>query len=88
MKNLLFKIQDGRKSPRCELWLNGKLISENNEHYSVTYLIDKNEFELSISHFESKLKGVYECVVSTADEPKVSTAVEVNIEPGKFACLM
>ena len=80
IKDLLFKIKDGRKSPKCELWLGGKRISEADKRYSVEYKIDKNVFELSILHFESKLKGVYECVVSTAEEPKVSTAVEVIID--------
>lgn len=35
-------------------------------------------FRLSISHFESELKGVYECVASTV-EAMVSTAVKVVI---------
>ena len=80
IKDLLFKIKDGRKSPKCELRLDGKRISEVDEHYSIEYEIDKNVLELSISHFESKLKGVYECVVSTAEDPKISTAIEVIID--------
>ena len=80
IKDLLFKITDGRKSPKCELWLDGKRISEADEHYSVEYKIYENVFELSIFHFESKLKGTYECVVTTAEEPKVSTAIEVIID--------
>ena len=89
IKDLLFKIKDGQKSPKCELWLDGKRVSEINEHYSVEYKIEKNVFELSIFHFESKLKGVYECVILTAEEPKVATAVEVIIDSdsSKFACM-
>ena len=85
IKDLLFKIKDGQKSPKCELRLDGKRISEADEHCSVEY--NKNVFELSIVNFESKLKGVYECVVSTAEEPKISTAVEVIIDSdsGKLA---
>ena len=84
IKNLLFKINNGRKCPKCKLWLNNGKIADDDEHYD----INKNVFELSILQFESKLKGVYKCVVSTAEEPKISTAVEVIIDSdsGKMAC--
>ena len=75
--SLLFKIKDGRETPKCELWHDSKRISEAD---IVEYDTDRKMFKLSISHFESKLKGKYECVVSTAEEPTVSTAVEVIID--------
>lgn len=75
--NLLFKITDYRKSPKCELWLNNKRI---HEHDNVEYKIDKNMFQFSILHFESNLEGEYICVVSTAEEPKVSTAVKIVVD--------
>ena len=74
--SLLFKIKEGRKSPECELWRDGKRISEADIEYDT----DRKMFKLSISHFESELKGKYECVVSTAEEPTVSTAVEVIVD--------
>ena len=71
--NLLFKVEDGRKPPKCELQLDGATISD------VGCKSEREMFKLSISHIESELKGVYECVVSTAEEPTVSTSVEVVI---------
>ena len=68
--NLYFKIEDGRKSPNCELQLDGTTISE------VDCKPEREMFELSISHNES---GVYECVVSTVEKPTVSTSVKVVI---------
>ena len=68
--NLLFKIEDDRKDPKCELQLEGKTVSE------VDCKPEGEMFKLSI---ESELKGVYECVVSTAEQPMVSTSVEVII---------
>ena len=79
----MFKIKDGRKSPECEVWLNRKRI--NKEDVNIKYHSDRNMFELSILHFESTHKGVYECVASTAEEPTLSTAIEVTIESGMFA---
>ena len=76
----MFQIKDVCKAPKCELWLDRKRVSEADKHYSFGYKIEKNIFELSIFHFESKLKGTYECVVTTAEEPKISTAVEVIID--------
>ena len=79
--DLMFKIKDGRKSPKCQLWLDGNRISKaDDKHCSAEYKIHKNMFEITSSHFESKLNGVYECVVLTAEEPTVSTAVEVSID--------
>ena len=75
----MFKTEDGRKPPKCKLWLDDKKISEADERYRVEYKADIEMFRVSISDFKSELKGVYECVVSTAEEPTVSTAVEVVI---------
>ena len=80
--SLLYKIKDGRKPPECKVWLNRKRIGQDDEYCSIKYNIDRNTFEISILHFVRKLKGVYECVASTVEEPTVSTAVEVTIEPG------
>ena len=43
-------------------------------------------FEVSILHFESTLKGVCKCELSTGETPVVKTTVEVNFESGKLAC--
>ena len=85
IKDLLFKIKEGRNSPTCELWHNDGKIEANDDRYRVEYKKDNNVFELSILHFERQLKGAYECVVSTVDEPKISTAIEVIIDCGMFA---
>ena len=84
IKDLLFKTRDGRKSPKYEWRVDGQRIEADNEHYK--YKSDKNTFELSISPFESKFQGVYECVISTTEQPTLSTAVEVTVESGEFAC--
>jgi arginine repressor len=77
--NLLFKVEDGRKSPECELQLDGKTIT--------VCKVERKMSKLSISHCESELKGVYQCIVSTTEEPIVSTAVEVIINCKlKIAC--
>ena len=77
---ILFKVKVGRK---CELWFNGKRISEADEHYK--YENDRIAIELSILR---NLKGLCKCTVSTVDTPKLSTAVEVFIESdsSKLAC--
>ena len=79
--DLLFKINDGQKPPKCALWLDGKKISDSeaDKHYRVDYETERKMFKVSIPHFESELKGVYECVASTVEEPTVSTSVEVVI---------
>ena len=93
--DLLFKINDGQKPPKCALWLDGKKISEADivlrldgekisdseadKHYRVDYKTERKMFKVSIPHFESELKGVYECVASTVEEPTVSTSVGVVI---------
>ena len=65
--------------PKCELWLNNQEISEANHH------TDKNMLKV---HFGRTLQapGVCTCILSTADEPIVSTTVVVNFESGKLAC--
>ena len=77
--DLLFKINDDQKDPKYALWLNRKKISEDDivKHYRVKP--EGNMLKISIPNFESELKGVYKCVVSTADEPMVSTSIEVVI---------
>ena len=77
--DLLFKVNDGQKHPKYALWLDGKKISEADKHYTVSYKTERKLFRVSISNFESELKGVYECVASTAEEPTVSTSVNVVI---------
>ena len=66
----MFKIKDGRKPPKCELQLDGTTIGE------VDCKSEREMSKLSISHIES---GVYECVVSTMEEPTVSTSVKVVV---------
>jgi hypothetical protein len=68
--NLLFKVEDGRKPPKCELRCGKRRICE------VDCKSERKMYKLSC---ESELKGVYECVVSTVEEPTVSTAVKVTI---------
>ena len=75
--NLLFKIKDGRKSPVCEWWFDDDKIEPDDEHYKHKNDNIRMSFELSILHFQSKLKGAYQCIVSTAESPAVSTAVEI-----------
>ena len=81
--DLLFKINDGQKPPECALWLNDKRISEADivKHYRVDYKTERNMFKVSIPHFESELKGEYECEASTVDEEHtpVSTSVKVIV---------
>ena len=81
MEDLLLKVSDGRDTPKCEWMLDGEEIKADNEHYK--YNIGRNAFELVIPCFESQLKGNYECVVSSAEEPTLSTAVEVIVDSGK-----
>ena len=83
IKDLLFKVSDGRETPKCEWLVDGEKIEADDEYYE--YKCGRNTFELSIPCFESQLKGKYECVVSTAEEPRLSTAVEVIVDSGKCA---
>jgi hypothetical protein len=76
--HLLFKVNDSRKG-ECELRLGDERIGEADEHYKVDYDPKRQMSIFSVSHFASELKGVYKCVVSTAEEPTVSTSVEVVI---------
>ena len=71
---ILFKVEIGRK---CELRLNGKRISEADEHYK--YENDRIAIELSILR-NHMIKELCKCTISTVDTPKLSTAVEVFIE--------
>ena len=68
------------------LSLDGKRISQADiiKHYSIDYETERKMFKIFILHFESELKGVYECVVSTAEKPTVSTSVKVVVNYGKF----
>ena len=75
--NLLFKIKDGRKSPVCEWWFDDNKIGSDDEDYKHKNDNTKMPFELSIPHFKNELKGAYQCIVSTAELPAVSTAVEI-----------
>ena len=75
------KVSNGRDAPKYEWLVDGEEIKANNEHYK--YNIGHNTFELVIPCFESQLKGNYECVVSSAEEPTLSTAVEVIVDSGK-----
>ena len=78
---VFFKLKDGRKPPKCELQLNGKRTDKANySDYSEEYNTDKNMFKVSIPQFESTRSRVCKCKLSTAEAPKVSTVVEVNIE--------
>jgi hypothetical protein len=74
--NLLFK---SLKSPKYELFHDGKKISETDEDYSF-HETNRKMFVFSISNFKSEHKGVYECVVSTIGESTVSTAVKAFID--------
>ena len=85
IKDLLFKTKSCRKSPKCQLKFNGNEIKVDDERYECKSI--KNTFEFSISQFESKHVGEYECVVSTA-EPIVSTAVKVVVHHGMYASLI
>ena len=86
IKDLLFKVKDGRAS-KYEWRVDGEKIDSDDEHYrdesDYKDESDKNTYKLSILQFDSKLKGIYECVVSTAEEPIVSTSVEVIVNSGK-----
>ena len=70
------KISSGREAPKCEWLVDGEKIEDDDKRYKCKS--DKNTFELSILHFDSQLEGKYECVMSTAEEPTLSTAVEVT----------
>lgn len=92
VKDLLFKTKNCRKSEQliCQWrFINGNEIKHDDKHlYKCS---DKNTLkcDLSISSFEDKLVGEYECVVSTEEitaksavsrpEPIVSTAVQVSV---------
>ena len=76
------KVSSGRGAPKCEWFVDGEKIEDDDERYKCKS--DKNTFELSILHFDSQLEGKYECVMSTAEEPTLSTAVEVTVDSGTF----
>ena len=84
VKDLLFKVKDNRPS-ECEWRFDGEKI-ESDEHYKNES--DKKTHKLSILHFENRFKGKYECVISTTEEPIVSTAVEVIVDCGKCAGML
>ena len=86
--DLLFKIKDGRAT-KYEWRVNGEEINPDGVHYKDDSEHkdgrDKNTYGLQ---FDSKFKGKYECVVSTAEEPILSTAVEVIVDSGKCAVML
>lgn len=83
VKDLQLKVEDGREPPKCQWKVNGDEIIADGEHYVIECQNDKNAFKLSILLFESKHIGKYECIVSTVEEPILSTAVTVSLDSGK-----
>ena len=83
IKDLLLKVSNGQDTPKCEWLVNGEKIEANDKHYK--HKSGRNTFELSIPCFKRQLKGKYECVVTTVEEPILSTAVEVIVDSGKCA---
>ena len=64
---IFFKIEEGRE---CEWWINDERIKSNDEHFR----------GLPILYFKS---GKNKCIISTAQEPIVSTAIDIIIHSGK-----
>ena len=90
VKDLLFKVKDGQTSPKYEWRVDEeKIISDGvlyKDESDYKMERDKNTYKLSILKFDSKLEGKYECVVSTSEEPIVSTYV--IFYPGKYAGML
>ena len=89
IRDLWFKIEHSRETPKCQWKFNGHEVKVDNEHYKCK--TSRNSFELSILRFESKYIGEYECVISTAEEAIVqsaivSMAVKVDADSCKCAC--
>ena len=88
IKDLLFKVKGSRAS-EYEWRVDGKKIESDGEYYKDESDYkdgsDKNTFGLSIIQYESKFEGKYECIVSTTEEPIMSTSVEIIVYSGKCA---
>ena len=81
IKDLLFKT-DGKTSATFEWRFDGIQIDKDDRRdYKMER--DKNTYKLTILRFDSNRKGKYECVVSTAEESRASTSVELNVVSGE-----
>ena len=74
IRDLWLKIDAGRKSPKCQWKINGDEIEVDDEHYKCE-TVDRNNFKLSISRFDRKHIGEYECIILTTEEAIVQPAI-------------
>ena len=74
IRDLWLKIDAGRKSPKCQWKINGDEIEVDDGHYKCE-TVDRNDFKLSISRFDSNHIGEYECIILTTEEAIVQPAI-------------